>query len=91
MAQLVEGFQYSLNRKLGVILSSIAVMGKTPKKRFKGSDTKAADVAPLIQKYIKKAVTIEYRETQQGAMCRGTLTEWLMFFDAAPSLSLIHI
>ena len=60
-------------------------MSKTPKKRFKGSDTTAADVAPLLQQYIKKAVDLDYRERQTGAMKRDTLTEWLVFLTRLPA------
>ena len=61
------------------------MMGKTPQKRFTGSDTKAADVAPLIRQYVKKAVEIDYRERQNGAMNRDTLTEWLVFLTQLPA------
>ena len=60
-------------------------MGKTPKKRFKGSDTTAADVAPLLQQYVQKPVDLDYREQLTGAMKRDTLTEWLVFLTQLPA------
>ena len=58
-------------------------MGKTPKRSK--SDIKSVDLKPVVQQYIVKAVTIDYRETQQGSTNRKTLTEWLEFLTQLPA------
>ena len=66
-------------------MSLIAVMGKTLQTRFKGSNITSADVKPLVQQHIKKAVDIDYRESQSGAMNRDTLLTWLEFLTQLPA------
>ena len=59
-------------------------MGRTPKRRPK-SKVKPVDLEPVIQQYVVKAVTIDYRETQQGSTNRKTLIEWLEFLTQLPA------
>ena len=61
------------------------MMGKTLQTRFKGSNITSADVKPLVQHHIKKAVDIDYRENQSGAMNRDTLITWLVFVTQLPA------
>ena len=61
------------------------MMGKTLRTRFKGSNITSADVKPLVQHHIKKAVDIDYRESQTGAINRDTLLTWLGFLTQLPA------
>ena len=55
-----------------------------PKRRKSGTLT--SDLTPLIQKYLPKPVNINYREAQQGAMNKQTLTKWLEFLTQLPGV-----
>ena len=58
------------------------MMVKAPKRSK--SDIKAVDLNSVVQQYIVNAVNINYREAQQGAMNKQTLTKWLEFLTQLP-------
>ena len=57
----------------------------SPKKHKPKSAMTSAQMMPLIKQYIQRAVEIEYRQSQQGAMNRVTLQNWLMFVTKLPA------
>ena len=59
-------------------------MVKAPKRSK--SDIKAVDLNSVVQQYIVNAVNINYREAQQGAMNKQTLTKWLEFLAQLPGV-----